>query len=101
MPPSNRAVWRNVYCLMRAVFGACARAWARSPEMKEIHERYRRNQAPKNAVAEEDGNFHRQAKLQPWPHQGGGGRKEAHLGRACPSKARRKAARRKTGRAAR
>ena len=58
---------------------------------KEQHERYRRNQAPgQNAVAEEDGNLHRQAELQPWPHQGRGGGEEAL----------RRAARRRQARAA-
>ena len=56
---------------------------------KETHERYRRNlQAPhgscpgQDVVAEEDGNLHRQAELQPRPHQGGGGREEARARRA-------------------
>src|SRR5665213_1133909 len=64
-----------------------AREWARAKtkareqtraKTKVSHERYRRNQAPReDAVAEEDGDFHRQAELQPWPHQGGGGGEEA------------------------
>src|SRR3954471_18088648 len=55
---------------------------ASASKKKASYERYRRNQAPQNAVAEKDGNLHRQAKLQPWPYQGRGGREETTPGRA-------------------
>src|SRR6185437_11496567 len=51
---------------------------------KGRYERYERNDeaSPGAADIEEDGNVHRQTKLQPWPHQGGGGGEEAHRRRA-------------------
>src|SRR5579872_4151400 len=88
---------------------SASKAFAAGLETKEIHERYRRNQAPENAVAEEDGDFHRQAKLQPWPHQGGGGREKAHAwgtraqggGKACSRREGRVRAGRRSGQARR
>ena len=44
--------------------------------MSETNDTTRRPQ--QDAVAEEDGDVHRQAELQPWPHQGCRGGEEAH-----------------------
>src|SRR5579864_1604861 len=62
------------------------------PGTKVKNDRYERDTACQadraNPVAQEDGNLDRQAKLQPWPHQGGCGRKETHA--RTRSEARRK-----------
>src|SRR5665213_1161853 len=63
--------------------------------MKDLNERdERHNQAPRrqDALAEEGGNVHRQAELQPWPHQSRRGGEEAQR---CATHARCKGACRK------
>src|SRR5256885_17078278 len=84
-----RIGWRSMPRGSRVSRRANARKRVRAPfRMKGKDERNQRCHATgaprrQDAVAEEDGNLHREAELQPWPQQGRGGGEEARARRSA------------------